>query len=227
MTTVDIALVTWPNRPARLAYFERTVLTLKANLTATGHTVRWLCSSESERDPDREWCGEGLAAFCERYEIELSWRDGPASPGGNMNRAMQLGCGDVILLHQDDWLLRQPLDIGPGVDLLLANRDVDLVRYSFPQNEKQRPTLVPWQSGWVKFDLQGQWPYGDDPHLRRRDALDKWGLYAENKGFAEGDFLRRLVAGNALIVGPGVSYYAHCGQITTVPNDTRWTTKTR
>jgi len=227
---VDVALVTWPNHPSRLEYFKRTVEALRANLTASRHELVWLCSAESERDPKYPWCGDALAAFCESEGIRLLYRPegASASTGANHNAAMRAGTGDVVLLQQDDWLLTEPLDISDGVDLLLDDSTVDIVRYSFPNNDRQRPTFYPWRDGWRKLDLAGRWPYGDDPHLRRRDFMDKWGWYKEGKhGQQSSDLMGRLIAGNATIVASRKSYFVHYGKVTAVVDDVRWPTKTR
>lgn len=81
--------------------------------------------------------------------------------------------------------------------------------------------LVDHPDGWRRFGLDA-WPYGDDPHLQRRDFMDKWGWFAEGIGHnSEGNMLHRLVNGNANIAAADKRYFGHVGLVTAVINDQR------
>jgi hypothetical protein len=130
-----------------------------------------------------------------------------------MNAAMAMGQGDFVYLQQDDWRLEYPLDISPGASLLQRFPKVDLIRYSYPSGPDMMPTFYRSTGGWRKIDVKGRWPYGDDPHLRRRDFMSKWGWYIEGgaHGSASGGLMKKLVRGKAFIVAADKSYYRHFG----------------
>ena len=218
MSVIDVVLVTWPNHPKRMQYLRHTWDTMQRNLSASVHTVRFLCSSESERDPTRPWLGDELAAFCREHEIPLTWHEGPASLGAGMNAALKAAEAELIFLAQDDYELVHPLDLSPGATLLEHYRNVDLVRYCWPANLGCRFNAL--IDGWRKFDLESPWPYGDEPHLRRRDFMRRHGWYTEGIGHvAEGDMLWRLIGHRATIVAADKIYYGNFGAVSAVPLD--------
>jgi hypothetical protein len=220
---IDIALVTWPNHPARYDYFRSTMDFLRRHLTASRHTLRWYCSAEAERDPLKPWMGDSLEKFCLDNDIHLVWRHAPANLGANMNAALALCSAPTIHLQQDDWLLLKPLDLSPGADFLVAHPETDLLRYSWPDNDAMRPTFMDDPSGWRRIDVTGRWPYGDDPHLRPRGFMDKWGWYLEGgvHGTASATLMRKLVQGKADIRVADQCYYVHGGPVSSVINDRR------
>lgn len=218
---IDLVLVTWPNHPSRLAYFGDCINLLKKHLTASEHEIRWLCSAESERDSTKPWQGDELEALCRQHGIALKWREGKAGLGENMNAALRLCTAPLIFLVQDDFYLNGPLDLSLGADYLTEHVEVDLLRYSWPGDD--RVTLVDVPDGTRRFDLDGGWPYGDDPHLRRPDFMERWGWYLENvpHGVSEGDMVHRLIAGGANIAAADRIYFGHGGAVTAVIDDPR------
>lgn len=221
---IDVAMVTWPNHPKRLEYFTRILDALRTHVTASRHTLRFHCSAESQRDPTRPWCGDQLEDLCAEYEVSLVWRDGgePANLGANMNAAIALCTAPCILLQQDDWRLKKPLDLSDGADFLLSHRRVDLLRYSWPEDPSMLPTFIQ-QRGWRQIDVRGKWPYGDDPHLRRQDFQWRHGWYFEGgrHGSASGTLMKWLVKRGAVIAAADQTYFKHCGSVSSVLNDKR------
>ena len=218
MTPIDVVLVTWPNHPKRMEYLRHTWATMQRNLTASAHELRFVCSSESERDPTRPWVGGELEAFCREQNIPLRWRTGPASLGAGMNGALRCAAAELIFLAQDDYELLHPLDLSLGAGLLEENHAVDLIRYCWPANLGVH--FAGDVDGWPRFDLDGPWPYGDEPHLRRRDFMSRHGWYTEDIGHAaEGDMLWRLVCRRACIVAADKIYYGNFGAVSAVPLD--------
>jgi len=212
MAVIDVALVTWPNHPKRIEYLKRTLDSLNAQIFADHHKWRWYCSSESERDPAHSWHGDELAELCRARGVILNYRHGPANLGANMNAAMRMGSGDFVFIQQDDWVLGHPLDLSPGADLLAAHPEIDIVRYNWPGGSMS-PTFAGAIDGWPLIDNRGRWPYGDDPHLRRRDFMEKWGWYYDKglHGTASATLMGKLIAGKAKIVTADQRYYSHCG----------------
>lgn len=218
---IDIALVTWPNHPKRWQCFQETVHSLRKYLVASSHVFHWQCSSESMPDPKHQWFGDELREFCRVQAVALRFRGGKPGLGENMNAALRMGQSDFVLLVQDDRPLLKGLDLRPAVDFLACHPHVDMVRFAWPPG---RVRLVQNPDGWRRFDLHGGWPYGDEPHLRRRSFMDRWGWYQENVRFgaAEGIMLHHLVRGGATIVAADDIYFGHSGAgVSSVIGDTR------
>lgn len=223
---IDVLLVTWPNHAKRIAYFRRTLAALTSRLTASRHTLRYLCSAESQRDPQSTWHGDELEALCREHDIALTWRPAgaQASLGAGMNAALRLATAPTLFLVQDDYELLEPLDLSPGAELLVARPAIDLIRYSYfthPEHGTKFLGALPGAPGFRQVDIHGTWPYGDDPHLRRPDFMDRHGWYVEggNHGVSEGDMLHRLVRNRAAIAAPDRCYFGHFGEIAAVPLD--------
>lgn len=223
MKTIDVAMVSWPNHPRRIEYVETILEALTEKLSASGHILRYFMSAEMQLDPDHTWHGDELEKLCEHYGIVLQWRGPPANLGANMNAAMRMGTGDFIYLQQDDWLLREPLDLSPGADLLDKYYQLDIVRYSWPDSDAMRPTFNGDIEGWRTIDPKGKWPYGDDPHLRRRDFMERWCWYKEGDihGSASGSVMEVMADGGALSVVADKVYYEHHGRVSAVLGDHR------
>jgi hypothetical protein len=224
---IDVVLVAFPNHPARIAYFRRTLAALRAHLTASRHTLRFAVSSESEQDHDSTWHGGELEAICLSEDIPLHWRTGPASLGAGMNSALRVGIDSghkanqspMIFLVQDDYELLYPLDLSSGAEMLEANRDVDMIRYSFPTLPEFATQFTGDRIGdFQEVDIDGRWPYGDDPHLRTTRMTDRNGWYAHGIGHAaEGDMIARLASLRATIYAADKCYFRHFGDIASVP----------
>ncbi len=229
MNAIDVILVTWPNHPKRIDYFRRTADALRVRLIASRHVLRYRCSAESERDPRSTWHGDELAAYCSAFDIDLCWRPqgSPASLGANMNAACALAQSESFFLVQDDYELLEPLDLSPGADFLSAHPIVDLLRYSYYQHPEHGTQFRGELDGWRLVDLDGFWPYGDDPQLRRPSFIQRWGKYLEGDrhGASESDMLLRLVhrrlpgGGRATIAAADRSYFGHFGEVAAVPLD--------
>jgi hypothetical protein len=219
---MDIAITTWPNAPFRFDYFRRTIDSLKMYLTASRHTIRWVCSAENTPDPNFQWAGDDLSLYCERNDIELHWRDAPPNLGANMNAALRLCTALVIWMQQDDWKLLRPLDVSPGIDFILQHTEYDLLRYSYPDNDRMRPRFHPAPDGFREIDRNSTWFYGDDPHLRRPDFMDKWGWYLEGGRHASASsaLMTLLKRGRARIAAADQCYFKHFGQTSSYPRDT-------
>lgn len=226
---VDIAIVAWPNHPQRWRAVCDTIYSLKDNLTAAGCRLHWHCSSESDRDPNHAWYGDALTERCAVEGIRLSFRDGPAGLGENMNAALRMCKHDYILLVQDDRPLIAPLDLRPSIDYLRDHADVALIRYDWPHGKNKqtgaiRTPMKPLDDYWQEIDRSGPWYYGDEPHLRRRDFMDEYGWYIENviHGRSEVEMKSRLRRCGARIVAPHTACFGHrYGNVSAVINDIR------
>jgi len=216
---IDVAICTWPNHPQRMAYFSRMMNSLEDHLGAGRHTLQYFCSAESARDPMFEWMGGELEVFCEMAGIALQWRDAEPNLGANMNAAIRMCTAPLIFVQQDDWCLDHPLDLSPGAEFLMQHEEVDLLRYCWPDNDRMRPTFIDQPDGYRRIDMRGRWPYGDEPHMQRRDFVTKWGEFLEGGGHASASYAltQKLRAGNANIRVADKNYYHHFGQISSYP----------
>ena len=217
---IQVAMTSWPNHPRRLEYFDRVTAALREKLTAGNHELHYVCSAETQRDPKQPWLGDPLQALCRQRGIALTWRDAPASLGGNMNAALRLCTAPVIFLVQDDWLLLEPLNIGPGADYIAQHSDVDLIRYSWPGHMTR---FLDARDGWLTVDGSFQFSYGDDPQLRRPDFVSRFGEYLEGgpHGVSEGDMLYRLRKRRATILAAPKNYFATIGEVASVIDEKR------
>jgi hypothetical protein len=214
---INVSLVTWPNHPARLEYFERTSAALLNYLTARGHALVYVCASEAERDPNQPWLGAELEQLCAARGIALHWHAAPASLGGNMNHALRICTAPVVFLVQDDIELHGPLDLAAGAEYLLAHRDVDLIRYAWPGDMTH--FLPGTRDGWQIVDTTQGWHYGDEPQLRRPDFTARYGWYVEGgeHGMCEGDMLYRMRRDRATILAAPHCYFGNIGGVSAVP----------
>jgi len=218
---MDIAISTWPNAPFRFDYFRQTMVSLIENLSASRHTMRWVCSAETQRDPMFPWMGDELEAYCKQHAIELSWRDEKPNLGANMNAALKLCTAPVIWTQQDDWKMLHPLDVSPGIDWIQEHREFAILRYSWPDVPRMCPRFVAAPGGFREILPKSTWFYGDDPHIRRADFQHRWGWYLEGGAHASAsqDLMSRLKRGGARIAASSRCYFQHFGQTSSYPRD--------
>lgn len=224
-TTIDVTLTAWPNHPRRIEYFGRVIEALKDKLSASSHELRYFCSAETQPDPDHRWCGDELAELCCRYSVFLSWREGLANLGNNMNAALRLCTADLIFLVQDDHLLCESLDLSPGATLLQTMLTLDMIRYHWdagPRHDgsgEPRTVLCDHPDGWRRV-VDGR-IYSDYPHLRRRSFMDKFGWYLEDAKYAlsEGTYMLKLKELGATIAVADHPYFAHIGAVPSIIED--------
>lgn len=221
MSEIDVTFVCWPNHPARLGYAKHCFETVFERLTASRHQLIPRCSSESERDPNSQWMGDELQALCDSYRIPLIWRQDKADLGAAMNSAYALGTADYGMVIQDDFELRYPCDLSIGADIMRDHQEIDLIRYGWPPM-----TTLQCQPehlhGFSSVDMDGMWPYGDEPSLHRGHFQAKWGKFLEyhhRHGQSETDLMYRLIRGKARIFTSDKTYFCHCGAISAVPKE--------
>jgi hypothetical protein len=108
----------------------------------------------------------------------------------------------------------------------LAHTDVDLIRYSWPGEE--RVNFVGERYGYRQFGVvpttrTNGWCYGDDPHLQRSDFTVRHGWYLETcpHGVSEGVMLYQLRNDNAVILAADRIYFGHFGVVPAVIHDVR------
>lgn len=217
---VTLVFTTWPNHPKRWEYFMRCIPRVLKDVTASRHDIIYKCISESERDPKHNWYGLHLEEFCNRRNISLKFRTAAASLGGMMNdagNAIETNYGMII---QDDWFLEEPFDLSPGIEFMEENKNVDILRYSWPVGMTEPNGEF---NGYRTLASKGPWPYGDDPHLRRKTFFQRFGPYNMDKrhGASESDMVFRFGARNAFVCITDKCYFGHCGEVSAVVDDER------
>src|SRR5208337_5432172 len=164
--------------------------------------------------------GDELTLLCKDRNIPIHWRNAPASLGGAMNTAMRLCTADLHIPWQDDFLLLEPLDLSPIAAFMRRHPEVAMHRISYftdPVNGTKFKGEI--QPGIRLVDIDGTWPYGDDPSLRHANFENVYGPYLEGgrHGMSESEMLLRLVAKHAVITAGMKSYCGHIGAVAAVP----------
>lgn len=219
---ITIVFTTWPNHPKRWEYFYKCaprVLEL-VHTSNPNHAIKYVCISESVKDPLQPWFGTHLKAFCMAYDIPLLFREDAPNLGAMMNSAMEASHTKYTMIVQDDWYLECICDLSPGISLMDERPDIDIIRYSWPGNNI---TIIGEVDGWRKLSPTGMWPYGDDPHIRRDSFTTRFGKYITygHHGASEGDMVYRFGHKNANVLLADKCYFGHCGEVSAVINDER------
>jgi hypothetical protein len=229
--TIGVALLTWPRIPARLDYFRRTVEGFQARAVASRHEFVYSVSAESDDVPSAE--AAALAVYCNDHRIALTWREGKANLGANLNAALKLALApDFILLLQDDWLLTETQDLSYYADFLDDNPAFALVRFGWPEvpagDERARWIQKGGQVAGssphapvIWLDPMSTYFYGDQPHLRRRSFATEFGWYKEggDTGEPEVDLTDRLQRERWQIGLSDRVLFHHIGEHTSVRSD--------
>lgn len=218
MSDLTIVFTTWPNHPKRWQYFSTCIPRVLLGVTASRHEISYKCISENQHDPLHNWYGDHLEDFCRQHDIPLKYRTRQPSLGGMMNEAMRESESEFTMIVQDDWFLEKPFDISEGIDVMKRNPEVDIVRYSYPNVDVECEF-----DGWKKIQAKGMWPYGDDPHIRRKTFTDKFGPYIEfgEHGISEGDMVYKFMNLNAFVLISDERHFGHCGEVSAVINEKR------
>jgi hypothetical protein len=218
---ITVVFLTWPNHPKRWQYFCRCIQRCVRYISCSNYALHFKCVSESERDPKQNWYGKHLEDWCESNQIPLTYSDKPASLGSGMNLAQAKIQTKYGMIIQDDWYLKEPIDLCEGVDFMEENPDADLLRYCWPGID--RVNVISDNRRFRKLDIKGSWPYGDDPHIRRFDFRDKFGWYKEGPphGISESNMKKVLIEKDAKVFITDEIYFEHCGKVTACLNDIR------
>lgn len=175
---IAIALVTWPNHPARMDLLRRNLVALRDRLTASRHRLTFVASSETAgvTGATIAECRDLVAEFAGPEGCAFGARDRASDLGANMNGAVALAHAagaDCTLLLQDDFELLQPLDLSDSADFLAAHPEFCAVRYEFPFTR----FVGPLGDGFQEADKLGPWLFSDGPHLRPRWFVERIGQY--------------------------------------------------
>ena len=229
MKTIDLVMISWPRDAARLEYLEKSLGSFRQYVTAARHKIDAYVSLET-LDVSTENFLEARE-ICAKFAARPYWRNFPPSLGGNMNDALMLGHGDFKLLSQDDWVWNRYTNISYDCELLDAADHIALIRYAtfyteFGQLDHER---FPGQAIWKDVKMDGPYPYGDQPHLRRGDfATRKSATGGKPVGFYDvggpGDYATpennmqaHLVENGWKIAAYNPNVVDHCGSLSSCP----------
>lgn len=105
----------------------------------------------------------------------------------------------IVMLLEDDWWLRDRLDLSTHADLLMSNERVGIIRYGWLSSDTLTASLVGDKSGygnmcyWKIHQNSGQYCYSGQVSLRHKRWYDVIGYHAEgiNAGLEELDMCGR------------------------------------
>ena len=206
---VDICLVTWPNSPARLEYFTRTVDALLAFSDAG--RCRWYCSAETHSTDERPLLRRELETLCEHYAIELSWRLADPDVAANQNRALMMGRADYVIPVHDDFELNGRLDIAASIAFLDGHPKYCAIRYQYP---KGTWFAFPDVAGFREVDLEKTcWAFLESPSMRRRSMMDRYGPFETGLPYQAAEYCygRHLARMGARVAATPISMFDHIG----------------
>jgi len=122
----------------------------------------------------------------------LGWHTATASPGHNWNMATQaaLAHSDILMWVEEDFELKRPLDITPYVELLLACRNVGMVRLGLLAINLTTTSVGHDGRHYLRMHRSMQYAFSGHPHLKTRGFIETYGPYNEvtNPGDTEIDY---------------------------------------
>jgi hypothetical protein len=147
--------------------------------------------------PDPEHIPTLIKAIGEDQRITTS-----NSNRGGVGKSKNLGLQEVfkhtplVLMLEDDWVLSQPLDLYPHVDVMLGREDVGMIRFGFlggPMDAHLDDMHGPFSYYLTLKQGSGVYIYSGQVGLRHKRFYDICGYHDENTspGEEELEFCRR------------------------------------
>lgn len=160
---------------------------INLHIADDGSTLDWQLDSQwsvSYSRQERRGVGASLnAGFCKAFET---------SP--------------IVLYAVDDWLLEQPFDLTPWVQLLEERTDVGIVRLG-PPHPYLRGEIMPYTTNWqgwaLRLDRYGL-TVGHRPELFHQRYINAYGWFDEDVNAQECERLASVRYANQL--GPDIVY---------------------
>lgn len=174
MEKVDVILTTWARYSSRVKYLKDTLQSLKDNLIATGCELVFTVGAEGREAPYQNQ----VKQVCTEYNANLVINDDLPNLGRNLNNLHQNTQNPWVLYIQDDFQLDLPLDIGPDVQIMKKNSSIDMVRYTWRKIEPHEYKTSTYDPSLLLLNPSSRHLYSDNPHLRRRDWLERTGPYS-------------------------------------------------
>lgn len=86
----------------------------------------------------------------------------------------------IVMIEEDDWELRQPLDIRPYVRLLEEREDIGIVRLGHLAVGSTVEIVGYDGIHYLEYMRGRQYCYSGNPYLRHRRFSEDYGMFAEN-----------------------------------------------
>lgn len=207
---INIILLTYQ----RTEYALRTVRSTKQNLIYNGD-IKWIVvddgSHESHVNAVLAEIGAGNV-YCVNT--------GKQSYGMLANWAWHMAQSDVTLWLEDDWELRNPLNITPYVDLLNRHEDIGMVRLGLLPIDLKLYSIGRDGIMYLDVSKESNYAFSGNPHLKHK-RFGEYGFYPErlNPGQTEitYDYQIRHGDGFSKIVWPvdlgSMGAWSHIGEI--------------
>lgn len=210
LPTVSVVVVTY----RRLELLRRTLESFREHCTYP--SIEWILTDDGSPRKIQEAMRAlpfDRFVFSERNE----------GLGRNTNKGLLAASGSYLFQLQDDWLCRGPADfLDAGIEVFAEFRDVALVRFremhQEAPHEKRRTRagriVRVYENGMGSPDRE--YPYSDNPHLKRREFHERLGHYREGVPMTamEIDFRERVDAQRDLRVAfiEGYGVFEHIGE---------------
>lgn len=162
---INIILLTYQ----RTEYALRTVRCAKQNLRYDGE-IKWIMVDDGSRESHVNAVAEEIG--------DVAYRTGRNSYGGNANWAWERAQSDVTLWLEDDWELRNPLDITPYVNLLRKHDDIGMVRLGLLPIDLKLYSIGRDGIMYLDVSKESNYAFSGNPHLKHK-RFQEYGLYPE------------------------------------------------
>jgi len=179
----------------RLEICKQTIRGLKENLIY--ENLAWIIADDGSPDG---YVDELVKEIGSDHCVQTT-NAGRRGVGYSKNLALRKAFEEspIVLLLEDDWLLRQKLDISAHADLLMSNPNVGMIRYGWLSSDTLTADLVGDRSGygsqcyWRLKKDSGQYVYSGQVSLRHQRLYTYLGYHHEgiNAGLEELDMCGR------------------------------------
>ena len=209
--------------------WERTDVALRTITAARAHLrypdLRWYVADDGSRPGHVAAVGEALDGA-----HVIGWHSERLGYGATANRAVAAAeqVSDLLLFLEDDWELREPLDLWQYAALLMESAEIGMVRLGNLNLDIRGRTWAHGGNVYWKLDrephIEGTPVFTGHPSLRHRRYHQAYGDYPE--GLIPGDtelayaYQFRLGAPDAPAIVwpadyPASGYFGHIGQVKT------------
>jgi hypothetical protein len=209
---VTIAILTWPSSDERLTYLAQALAALRQKLTvADDYSVEWMISAETHGvDGSRK---ERLCELCSLYGVTPRYRAGVPNLGNHLNDVLRHSVAKYVFLSQDDRILRRPLDLTQGLQLLGQYPRLAAASYCMTDGSDYAQSYHGYVHGFGVPAWCATWRVSDVQMLVAPGFIDRFGPYNENlpHGQAERMLNQQLQADGIMSLMSSIIYFDHVG----------------
>ncbi len=199
---IQIAVTFWNRLPMRLDCLSQVYESVEKYMYFGSYDHEWIVSCESDRCVDKNKVDKFLKS---KSNITYKWKTEKASLSSNLNTVLKMCTAPLIFYLQDDWEMREPLDLEKDANFLIES-DYDMIRYRYCHPQRDKISLVSKELNLYNVHHNVHNLYSDQPHLKKISFHEKYGYFPEStwKGYDSGDcemgFNGRLRKTNAKIL---------------------------